>query len=198
MSTSTLDAMVAAEFAALADALEPLGPDGWSADSLCAGWTVAHVVAHVTMAARYPADRFAAELSADGYDFTRTSDRLAATDATLPPTALVADLRSDTMASFAQPGGGMAGSLSHVVIHGLDVTVPLALGRVGADEAAAVVLDQLVATGERTVFDVDTAGLALSATDLDWTHGRGTPVVASGAELILALAGREGGARLVR
>ena len=198
MSTSTLDAMVAAEFAALADALEPLGPDCWSADSLCAGWTVAHVVAHVTMAARYPADRFAAELAADGYDFTRTSDRLAAADATLPPTALLADLRSDTMASFAQPGGGMAGSLSHVVIHGLDVTVPLALGRVGADEAAAAVLDQLVATGERTVFEVDTAGLALSATDLDWTHGRGTPVAASAAELILALAGREGGARLVR
>jgi len=37
MSTRTLDAMVAAEFAALADALESLGPDRWSADSLCAG-----------------------------------------------------------------------------------------------------------------------------------------------------------------
>jgi hypothetical protein len=92
----------------------------------------------------------------------------------------------------------MAGSLSHVVIHGLDVTVPLALGRVGADEAAATVLDQLVAPGGRTVFGVDTAGLALTATDLGRTYGRGTPVAASAAELILALAGREGGARLVR
>jgi hypothetical protein len=45
----------------------------------------------------------------------------------------------------------MAGSLSHVVIHGLDVTVPLGLGRVGTDAAARTVLDQLVATDGRTV-----------------------------------------------
>lgn len=196
---STLEALVAGEFAALADALAPLGPDRWAADSLCAGWTVAHVVAHLTMAARYPADRFAAELAADGYDFTRTSDRLADADAALPPTTLLGDLRSDTMATFAQPGGGMAGSLSHVVIHGLDVTVPLGLGRVGADAAVRTVLDQLVATADgRTVFGVDTAGLALRATDVDWVHGRGEPVSAGAAELVLALGGRDGGPALAR
>ncbi|HWN26046.1 MAG TPA: maleylpyruvate isomerase family mycothiol-dependent enzyme [Actinomycetospora sp.] len=196
---STLEALVAGEFAALADALAPLEPDRWAADSLCAGWTVAHVVAHLTMAARYPADRFAAELAADGYDFTRTSDRLADADAALPPTLLLGDLRSDTMATFAQPGGGMAGSLSHVVIHGLDVTVPLGLGRVGADAAARTVLDQLVATADgRTVFGVDTVGLALRATDVDWAHGRGEPVSADAAELVLALGGRDGGLALAR
>ena len=195
---STLEAMVAEEFAALADALAPLDHDRWRADSLCAGRTVAHVVAHLTMAARYPADRFGAELAADGYDFTRTSDRLADADAALPPTVLLADLRSDTMATFAQPGGGMAGSLSHVVIHGLDVTVPLGLGRVGADAAARTVLDQLVATDGRTVFGVDTAGLALRATDVDWAHGRGEPVSAGAAELVLALGGRDAGLALAR
>ncbi|GAA4931576.1 uncharacterized protein (TIGR03083 family) [Actinomycetospora succinea] len=189
---STLEALVAHEFAALAEALAPLGPEGWAADSLCAGWSVAHVVAHLTMAARYPADRFAAELAADGYDFARTSDRLAETGASLPPADLLADLRSDTMASFAQPGGGMAGSLTHVVIHGLDVTVPLGLGRVCADEAARTVLHQLVGAGDRTVFGVDTAGRALRATDLDWAHGHGEPVAGSAADVILALSGRRG------
>jgi uncharacterized protein (TIGR03083 family) len=195
---STLEELVAGEFAALADALAPLDPGRWAADSLCAGWTVAHVVAHLTMAARYPADRFAAELAADEYDFTRTSDRLAAADAVLPPAALVADLRSDTMASFAQPGGGMAGSLAHVVIHGLDVTVPLGLGRVGADAAVTTVLDQLVGTGDRTVFGVDTAGLALRATDVAWAHGRGEPRHGTAAELVLALSGRPCGPALPR
>jgi uncharacterized protein (TIGR03083 family) len=192
------EALVAGEFAALADALAPLDPDRWRADSLCTGWTVAHVVAHLTMAARYPADRFTAELAADGYDFTRTSDRLADADAALPPAVLLADLRSDTMATFAQPGGGMAGSLSHVVIHGLDVTVPLGLGRVGAGAAARTVLDQLVATDGRTVFGVDTAGLALRAADVDWAHGDGEPVSGSAAELVLALAARDGGLALAR
>jgi uncharacterized protein (TIGR03083 family) len=196
---STLETLVAGEFAALADALALLDRDRWRADSLCAGWTVAHVVAHLTMAARYPADRFGAELAADGYDFTRTSDRLADADAALPPAVLLADLRSDTMATFAQPGGGMAGSLSHIVIHGLDVTVPLGLGRVGADAAARTVLDQLVATADgRTVFGVDTVGLALHATDVDWAHGGGEPVEAGAAELVLALAGRDGVLALAR
>lgn len=193
-----LDALVAGEFAALAEALAPLGSDRWAADSLCAGWSVAHVVAHLTMAARYPADRFAAELAADGYDVTRTSDRLADADAVLPPEVLVADLRSETMATFAQPGGGMAGSLTHVVIHGLDVTVPLGLGRVGADQAARTVLDQLVGPGDRTVFGVDIAGSALRATDLDWAHGRGEPVTGGAAELVLALSGRSVGSVLAR
>lgn len=190
--TSTPEALVAHELAALADALAPLGPDRWAAGSLCAGWSVAHVVAHLTMAARYPPDRFGAELAADGYDFARTSDRLADAGAVLPPAALLADLRSPTMASFAQPGGGMAGSLAHVVIHGLDVTVPLGLGRVGSDAAARTVLDGLVATGDRTAFGVDTAGRALRATDLDWAHGHGEPLAGSAADLVLALCGRRG------
>lgn len=187
---STLEALVAHEFAALADALAPQGRDSWATDSLCAGWSVAHVVAHLTMAARYPADRFTAELAADGYDFPRTADRLAEAGAALAPEVLLADLRSDTMASFAQPGGGMAGSLVHVVIHGLDVTVPLGLGRVGADEAAVTVLDQLVAPGDHTLFGVDVAGRALRATDVDWVHGDGEPVTGSAADLVLTLSGR--------
>ncbi|WP_433787402.1 maleylpyruvate isomerase family mycothiol-dependent enzyme [Actinomycetospora sp. CA-101289] len=195
---STLETLVAGEFAALADALAPLDADRWAADSLCAGWTVAHVVAHLTMAARYPADRFGAELAADGYDFTRTSDRLADVDAALPPEALLADLRSDTMATFAQPGGGMAGSLSHVVVHGLDVTVPLGLGRVGADAAVRTVLDQVVGTDGHSLFGVDTTGLALRASDVDWAHGRGEPVEAGAGELVLALAGRGGVPALAR
>jgi uncharacterized protein (TIGR03083 family) len=195
---TTLETLVAGEFAALADALAPLGPDRWAADSLCAGWSVAHVVAHVTMAARYPADRFTSELAADGYDFGRTSDRLADADAVLPPSALLADLRSETMATFAQPGGGMAGSLAHVVIHGLDVTVPLGLGRVGSDEAAAAVLDQLVADGGDNVFGIPTAGLALRATDVDRSYGRGEPVEAPAADLVLALSGRAGRLALAR
>jgi uncharacterized protein (TIGR03083 family) len=195
---TTLETLVAGEFAALADALAPLGPDRWAADSLCAGWSVAHVVAHVTMAARYPADRFTAELAADGYDFGRTSDRLADAGAGLPPEVLLADLRSETMATFAQPGGGMAGSLAHVVIHGLDVTVPLGLGRVGADAAAAAVLDQLVAGEGDNVFGIPTAGLALRATDLDWSRGQGEPVAAPAADLVLALSGRAGRLALAR
>jgi uncharacterized protein (TIGR03083 family) len=187
---TALQPLVAGELAALADALEPLGPGDWSRPSLCEGWSVASVVAHLTMAARYPADRFRAELAADGFDFQRMSDRIAARDGLLPPAELLADLRSDTMAGFEQPGGGYAGSLSHVVIHGLDVTLPLGLGRVAGDEAAVAVLDGLVAPGDRTVFGVDLGGHEWRATDVAWRHGAGPARPGPAGDLIATLSGR--------
>jgi uncharacterized protein (TIGR03083 family) len=185
-----LQPLVAAELAALAAALEPLSESDWRRQSLCERWSVAEVVAHVTMAARYPAERFQAELAADGFDFQRMSDRLAAQDGQLPPADLLADLRGETMAAFEQPGGGYAGSLSHVVIHGLDVTLPLGLGRVCSDEAAALVLDGLVSPGDHTVFGVPLDGHTLRATDLEWRHGDGPSREAPAGELIAVLSGR--------
>jgi uncharacterized protein (TIGR03083 family) len=190
-----LQPLVAAEFAALAAALEPLPLADWRKPSLCEGWSVSHVAAHLTMAARYPASRFQAELAADDFDFLRTSDRLAARDGLLPPASLLRDLRSETMAGFEQPGGGYAGSLSHVVIHGLDITLPVGLGRVCSDEAALLVLDGLVAAGDRTVFGVPIES-ALRATDLSWQHGEGASPSAPAGELIAVLSGRRVGATL--
>jgi uncharacterized protein (TIGR03083 family) len=190
-----LQPLVAAEFEALAAALDPLPPGSWTQPSLCDGWSVGHVVAHLTMAARYPSDRFQAELAADDFDFQRMSDRLAARDGVLPPADLLDDLRSETMAAFEQPGGGWTGSLSHVVIHGLDVTLPLGLGRVGSDEAAVQVLDGLVSTGGRNVFGVPVDS-AVQATDLAWRYGEGSGRSATAGELIAFLCGRHVGATL--
>jgi uncharacterized protein (TIGR03083 family) len=185
-----LQPLVAAELATLAASLEPLAPSAWARPSLCSGWSVSHVVAHLTMAARYPAERFRAELAADDFDFQRMSDRLAARDAGLPPADLLDDLRGETMAGFEQPGGGWAGSLSHVVIHGLDVTLPLGLGRVSSDEAAVLVLDGLVSTDDRTVFGV-LVEPAVRATDVSWQHGEGPGRSATAGELIAQLSGRQ-------
>ncbi len=81
--------------------------EGWSHPSLCEGWDVRNVIAHVTMAARYDEQRFAAELAADGFDFQTTSDRIALRDGDLSPEALIADLRSERWRrSSSQAAGG--------------------------------------------------------------------------------------------
>ncbi len=110
-------------------------------------------------------------MAVDGFDFQRTSDRLALRDGEHPSYRLLGDLRSDTMARFEQPGGGLLGSLSHVVIHGLDVSLPLDLGRTCSDDAARTVLDALVAPGDRSPFGVELTDQALVASDLDWAVG---------------------------
>lgn len=184
-----LQPLVADCFAALADALAPLPESRWDEPTLCEGWSVRHVVAHLTMAARYDGERFGAELAADGFDFQRMSDRIADRDAALPVASLVGDLRSDTMATFAMPGGGIAGSLSHVVIHGLDVTLPLGLGRTSSDAAARTVLDALAGAGGNAL-GTDPEGWSLRATDLDWSWGEGRPLEATAGELVAWLAHR--------
>jgi uncharacterized protein (TIGR03083 family) len=185
---TALQPLLAAELAALASALAPLDEESWSRPSLCEGWSVRNVVAHLTMAARYDEAQFRGELASDGFDFQQMSDRIAQRDGDLPPGTLLADLGSEALATFEQPGGGWGGSISHVVIHGLDVTLPLGLGRVAGDEATRLVLDALVAPGDRSLFGVELGGAR--ATDLDWRHGPQGGREGTAGELVALLSGR--------
>src|SRR5260370_6611984 len=147
MTADDLQPFVAATYFALADLLSALPAERWDAASLCEGWRVREVVAHVTMPARYGEDAFMAELREDGFDFTRLSNRIASRDATLATSELVANLRSETLHRWTPPGGGAHGALNHVVIHSLDITVPLGEERRASEAAIRTVLDDLTEGG---------------------------------------------------
>lgn len=185
-----LQPLVARSFLALADALDPIPAADWETPSLCEGWRVREVVAHLTMAARYSEEAFMAELAECDFDFPRLSDRIAGRDAALPPAELVAGLRADAMHRWAPPGGGYLGALTHVVVHGLDATVALDRPRPSPDEAVRVVLDGLTRGGGHRHFGVEVAGRALEATDLDWSFGAGQPLAGAAGDLAVALCGR--------
>ena len=187
---ASLQPAVAAEFTRLADLLDAASDAQWDTPSLCAGWRVREVIAHLTMAARYSEAEFMAELQRCGFDFTRLSNEIAARDASLPVDELVKNLRSEVMRHWAPPGGGYHGALNHVVIHGLDVTVPLGVPRLAPDQAIRVILEDLT-QGDGTVrFGVDFAGRRLHATDLDWSFGAGPVLRGAAADLALAICGR--------
>jgi uncharacterized protein (TIGR03083 family) len=109
-----LQPVVAAEFLALADLLAAASAAEWDHPSLCEGWRVREVIAHLTMAARYSEEEFMAELQRCDFDFTRLSNEIADRDAELSVVDLVADLRADTMHHWTPPGGGYHGALNHV------------------------------------------------------------------------------------
>jgi uncharacterized protein (TIGR03083 family) len=191
-----LQPVVAETFLALADLLDAMGETRWDTASLCEQWRVREVVAHLTMAARYSEDAFMAELRECGFDFPRLSNRIAGRDAALPTAELVANLRADVLHHWTPPGGGYHDALTHVVIHSLDVTVPLGLARPASDEAVLVVLDALAAGGHK-YFGVEIAGRAPRATDIAWSFGQGSPLRGTAGDLVLALSGRRlPGARL--
>jgi len=188
--TIDLQAAVAAEFTWLADILDGFADVAWDTPSLCAGWRVREVVAHLTMAVRYAPPEFYAELEACKGDFTLPSNLVAARDAALPTATLVADLRDDALHAWIPPGGGLIGALTHVVIHGLDITVPLGVARPTPDETVLAVLDHLTLGGGHFNFGFEPDHLCLQASDMNWTFGSGTPMSGTTGDLALLISGR--------
>jgi len=173
----------------LADLLASSPPGTWDAPSLCAGWQVRHVVAHVSMPTRLTPETFGAELAAAGGDFGRLSDTVAARDAGLDAADHLTALRSPQLHRWQPPGGGAAGALSHAVIHSLDVTVALDRPPVAPRDAVVAVLDRL-AGANGAIFGLDLTGVRLVADDVDWSWGSGEVVRADGGSLVALLSGR--------
>ncbi|MEY9871343.1 uncharacterized protein (TIGR03083 family) [Streptacidiphilus sp. MAP12-33] len=170
--------------------LAQLTPEQWNAPSLCAGWRVREVVAHLTFPFRTGPLRFAAGLAAARFSFDRYCDTAARRDgARMSDAELLAALRDNVRHPWQPPGGGQAGALSHDVIHGLDLTEPLGLPPAPAERVATVLTR---ADGRALAyFGVDLTGLTLRATDADVTLGAGEHVVDLPAkDLLLTVTGR--------
>jgi len=180
---------VAPTYDGLADLLASAPAGDWDAASLCEGWQVRHVVAHVAMPVRLTPETFGAELAAAGGDFGRLSDTVACRDATLPVAEHLAALRSPLLHEWQPPGGGAAGALSHAVIHSLDVTIALDRPAVAPRDAVTAVLDQL-ARADGAIFGLDLTGVRLEAADTAWSWGSGDVVRADSGHLVALLSGR--------
>ena len=192
LTESELPAMIAAERRDLARVLTDLPGPAWDADTLCAGWRVRAVVAHMTMPFRYSAARFAAEFARSGGRFNAMSDRVARRDAAAIPAAdLLAALRDNATNPWQPPGGGYIGALTHDVIHGLDFTVPLGTGRAVPEDRLRAVLDAIAAPKARKHFGTDLEGVELRAEDIDWVSGSGQPLSGAAQDLALVLCGRK-------
>lgn len=184
-----LQTWVAPTYGGLADLLAAEPVETWDAPSLCAKWQVRHVIAHVSMPTRLTPDQFAAEMAAAGGDFTVLSDTVALRDAARPITDQLDALRSPILHAWQPPGGGVAGALSHAVIHSLDVTIALHRPTVAPKPAMTAVLDQLTATNGAS-FGLDLTNLRLEATDTNWSHGQGDTMLADTGCLVALLSGR--------
>ncbi|WP_103351814.1 maleylpyruvate isomerase family mycothiol-dependent enzyme [Amycolatopsis sp. CA-128772] len=182
--------MIAAERREIAVLLGELPPSGWDSPTLCAGWRVAEVVAHMTMPFRFSTGRFLRELLKSGGRFNAMADRVAGRDAAeLSREALIASLRDNAGHPWRPPGGGAVGALSHDVIHGLDITTALRLDRRVPPERLEAIFTAMKPKQVK-YFGADLAGIALRADDLDWSYGTGTPLTGAAQDLLLVLSNR--------
>ena len=183
-----LQSWVAPTYEGLAELLSGSAAD-WGAPSLCEGWLVRHVVAHVTMPVRLTPAQFGEEMAAARGDFTVLSDTVAARDAALPTGTLLDQLRVPELHAWQPPGGGTPGAVSHSVIHSLDVTLALGSPAVAPQAAVVAVLDELVTAGGAT-FGVALDGVRLEAADVDRSWGSGEVLRADSGALVALLSGR--------
>jgi uncharacterized protein (TIGR03083 family) len=182
--------LIAAERRELAALLDELPPSAWVAPTLCAGWRVAEVVAHMTMPFRLSTGRFVRELVKSGGRFNVMADRVARREAAeLSREALVASLRDNADHPWRPPGGGAEGALSHDVIHGLDITTALQLERRVPLERLEFIFAAMKPK-QIKYFGTDLTGVALRADDLDWSYGTGTPLTGAAQDLLLVLCNR--------
>ncbi|MFB6617642.1 maleylpyruvate isomerase family mycothiol-dependent enzyme [Streptomyces sp. NPDC085524] len=181
---------IAAERRELAAVLDGLTEAQWDAPSLCAGWRVREVAAHMSMGFRQPLARTVWELVRARGSLHRMTDRCARRDAAAHSTReLAALLAENADHPWKPPVGGLAAALGHDVVHGLDITVALGLGRRVPEDRVRILLDGVDARSLR-FFGADLDGVELRATDLDWSFGTGTPVSGAAQDLLLLAFGR--------
>lgn len=182
---------VAAERRELADALADLSPEQWETPSSCDGWTITHVLAHVTMPFRLTTAGFVREMVRARGRFDRMADTVARRDAArYGPAELHRSLAANAAHPWRPPGGGDIGALTHDTVHGLDMTRPLGIDRPIPEGRLVAVLDSVTSRRGARAFGVDVTGLGLIASDVEWSTGDGEPVVGRAVDLIALLTGR--------
>jgi uncharacterized protein (TIGR03083 family) len=178
------------ERAELAALLATLTPEQWEAPTLCAGWAVRDVVAHVIGYDLQGVSGFARTIVRAGLSPDRANRRVVAALRDLDPPGLLALVRRYETPEGLTAQFGYRVALTDGAIHQQDIRRPLGLPREIPPERLRVILDFAMVAPPTGAF-VRTRGLRLVATDLDWSSGRGTAEVRGPAEaLLMAASGR--------
>lgn len=182
--------MATGERTDLAEFLATLSPADWDAPSLCEGWRVRDVVAHVIsyedLSAVGVLRRFARGRFSPG-----AVNEIGVAEYAVEPDGLLALLRQRLRTrGFTSLGGGRIALLDGLIHH---QDIRRALGRpreVPPDRLLEALRMSLGASPLRSKGRV--RGLRLIADDVDFTAGEGLEVRGPGEPLLMAVAGRRG------
>lgn len=170
-----------------------LTPAQWATPSLCEGWTVREVCAHlVPPEGGYRLLPLVRDVARFRGDLARMVDVTTRELARRPTAELVAALRERAGERLSAPVVGPYGPMVDTAIHLRDAARPLGLPTSPPPEDWRPVLDFLLTRPAERGFvgRGRTEGLRLEATDLDWSHGAGHLVRGTGEALALGIAGR--------
>ncbi|MEU5165217.1 MULTISPECIES: maleylpyruvate isomerase family mycothiol-dependent enzyme [Streptomyces] len=182
--------MVHAERAALIADLESLDAQQWEAPSLCVGWTVHDVVAHLVDTARTTRLGFVLGLARARFDFDRQNARGVERERGASPQETLARLRQ-VASRRSTPPAPLDSRLVEEVVHGEDIRRPSGLAHSYPSEAVVRSLRLQARTpaafgGAKELV----ARVRLVAADADVSIGEGPEVRGPALSLLLAVSRR--------
>ena len=172
----------------LADMFDGIDAARWSTPSLCDGWTVRDVAAHLTHS-HLSKPRMVVEAVRSGFRFNAMIHRLAVED-TRSPGVIAEALRAMRGSRKRAPGTTECDPLMDVLVHGQDIAVPLGIDLLMPTDAAAAAAQRLWAMRFPFHPQRRLRGIELVATDVDFRVGAGRVVEAPIRDILMLLAGR--------
>lgn len=183
--------VIAAERRALADLLDGLAPGDWERPSLCDGWRVRDVAAHVALTPQHPgtAAMLVGAVRARG-NVDRLNHDMAVAHAARPPARLVEELRAHAEDRRLPVVTSYRNLLMDVVTHVQDVAVPLGLHHDPPADGAGAAAQRAWDMGWPFHARRRLRGLRLVATDGPFAAGAGAEVRGPTVALLLLATGR--------
>ncbi|MET8468594.1 maleylpyruvate isomerase family mycothiol-dependent enzyme [Streptomyces sp. NPDC006422] len=181
--------LATAERADLADLLDSLTDEQWEAPTLCEGWCVREVVAHVVSYEELGAAGGLRRFLRCGFSFDRANAAGLREYGRRSPDELRdllrRHLRPSGLTAIRKGGVGLTDGM----VHHQDIRRALGMPReIPAERLLPTIEFALRAPALPSRRAAD--GLGLRATDLDWSHGSGPAVRGPGEALLMAVAGR--------
>ena len=172
----------------LADLLEGLDAEQWMAPSLCDGWRVRDVAAHLTHSHMHPVQAIV-EAVKSGFRFDAMISRLGREDRR-SQAEIAAALRGMAGSRKKVPGTSVQQPLIELLVHAQDITVPLGIDRPMPVDAALEAAERLAGMKFPLNAQQHLAGVRLVATDADFVAGEGTEIRVPIREIVMILTGR--------
>jgi uncharacterized protein (TIGR03083 family) len=185
---------IRAERLSLADLVEGLDEQQLDRPSLCQGWRVRDVAAHVTLVTRArPIAAVTGVVRARGnFDRWTTTDAKARAEERTGE-QLARDIRDTADSRYRIPVLPSYAPLNDILVHGQDVAIPLGVDRPMPLDAAEEAADGTWRLPPPFFARRRCRGLRLQATDTDWARGEGDLVEGPMRSILLVLTGRPAG-----
>ncbi|MET4098068.1 uncharacterized protein (TIGR03083 family) [Agrococcus sp. UYP10] len=180
---------IAAERAALAEQLAEVDEVQWATPSLCAGWTVEHVVAHLTAAASIGPLRWLRSMSGARFDDAVHNQRRLEEHLGPTPSGTLERFRA-VVDSRTAASGHWPAWLGEVIVHGQDIRIPLGLPTPTPPDRAAQVAAFFAARDFAVASRSAVRGLRVEASDAELGVGDGPLVRGPAVALVVSMAGR--------